>query len=170
MAETTHLATQRREIGETPERSAEAIRQDIAAKRDSISETVDKLGERIQESLDWREYIGKYPLLTLGLAAGAGFIVAGLFKRQPTPRERIMDAVAEITEEFTDRIRDVAGDALPGKKAGPSQALKAALTAAITKAALDFGKRKASEMLAGNYRQPTAAFDASRRTPPNHFQ
>jgi ElaB/YqjD/DUF883 family membrane-anchored ribosome-binding protein len=170
MAETTHLATQRRETTETPERSAEAIRQDIAAKRDSISETVDRLGERIQESLDWREYIGKYPLLALGLAAGTGFLVAGLFKRQPTPRERIMDAVAEITEEFTDRMRDVAGDALPGKKAGPSQALKAALTAAVTKAALDFGKRKASEMLAGNQRQPAAALDASQRTPPDNFQ
>jgi ElaB/YqjD/DUF883 family membrane-anchored ribosome-binding protein len=170
MAETTHLATQRREVSETPERSAEAIRQDIAAKRDSISETVDKLGERIQESLDWREYIGKYPMLALGLAAGAGFIVAGLFKRQPTPRERIMDAVAEITEEFTDRIRDVAGDALPVKKSGPGQALKAALTAAITKAALDFGKRKASEMLANNQRQPAQGFDASRQTPHNQFR
>ena len=49
MAQTTHLAAQRREASATPERSAEAIRQDIAAKRDSISETVDKLGERIQE-------------------------------------------------------------------------------------------------------------------------
>jgi ElaB/YqjD/DUF883 family membrane-anchored ribosome-binding protein len=165
MAETTHLATQRREIGETPERSAEAIRQDIAAKRDSISETVDKLGERIQESLDWREYISKYPMLALGLAAGAGFLIAGLFKRQPTPRERIMDAVAEITEDFTDRIHDAVGDAMPGKKSGPTTMLKTALTATISKAALDFAKGKASEMLAGNNRQSAGAFDASRRTP-----
>src|SRR5205085_3047943 len=106
MPQTTHLAAQRREAGATPERSAEAIRKDIADKRDSISETVDKLGERIQETLDWREYIGKYPWLALGLAAGAGFLIAGLFKREPTPRERIMDAVAEITEDWTDRIRD----------------------------------------------------------------
>ena len=165
MAETTNLATQRRAESDTPERSAEAIRQDIAAKRDSISETVDKLGERIHETFDWREYVGKYPMVALGLAAGAGFLIAGLFKREPTPRERIMDAVAEITEDFTDRIRDAAGDALPGKKAGPSKALKAAVTAAITKAALDFGKRKASEMLAGNNRQSAGAFDASRQTP-----
>jgi len=154
MAQTTQLASQRRETGETPERSADAIRQDIAAKRDSISETVDKLGERIQETLDWREYIGKYPMLALGLAAGTGFLIAGLFKHQPTPRERIMDAVAEITEDFAERVRDVAGEALPGKPAGASKALKAALTAAITKAALDFGKRKASDLLAGNHRQP----------------
>src|SRR2546423_11206052 len=153
MAQTPHLAVQRREASATPERSAEAIRQDIAAKRDSISETVDKLGERIQETLDWREYIGKYPWLALGLAAGAGFVIAGLFKHEPTPRERIMDAVAEIAEDFADRARDVMGEMLPGKT-GPGIAIKAAVTGAITKAAVDFGKRKASEMLAGNQRQP----------------
>jgi len=46
------------------------------------------------------------------------------------------------------------GDALPGKKSGPAVAMRAAVTGAITKAALDFGKRKAGEMLAGNQRQP----------------
>ncbi len=163
MAETTHLATQRREAGETPERSAEAIRQDIAAKRDSISETVDRLGERIQETFDWREYIAKYPWVALGVAAGLGFWVAGMFKRQPTPRERIMDAVAEITEDFTDRIRDVVGDTVPGKKSGPTQMLKTALTATVSKAALDFAKGKASELLAGNNRQSPGEYDEGRR-------
>ena len=38
--------------------------------------------------------------------------------------------------------------------AEPGVAIKAAVTGAITKAAVDFGKRKASEMLAGNQRQP----------------
>jgi ElaB/YqjD/DUF883 family membrane-anchored ribosome-binding protein len=166
MAETTHLATQRRATGEPPERSAEAIRQDIAAKRDSISETVDRLGERIQETFDWREYIGKYPWVALGLAAGVGFFVAGLFKRQPTPRERIMDAVADITEDFTDRIRDVVGDAVPGKKSGPASMLKTALTATISKAALDFAKGKASELLAGNNRPESGSFDEGRRASP----
>ena len=154
MAQTTHLAVERRETGAATERSAAAIRQDIAAKRDSISETVNKLGERVQETLDWREYVGKYPWVALGLAAGAGFLVAGLFKHEPTPRERIMDAVAEVAEDFADRARDVMGDALPGKQSGPGTAIKAAVVGAITKAAVDFGKRKAGELLAGNQRQP----------------
>lgn len=153
MAETTHVATQRRAESDTAERSAEAIRQDIAAKRDSISETVDKLGERIQETFDWREYVGNYPLVALGLAAGLGFMVAGLFKRQPTPRERIMDAIAEVSEDFTDRLRDAIGDAVPAKKSGVSRTLKAALTATVSKAAMDFAKAKASELMAGNHRQ-----------------
>jgi len=56
MAERTNLATQRR-ADEAEERSAHENRQDIAAKRETISETVDKLGERIHQTLDWREYI-----------------------------------------------------------------------------------------------------------------
>jgi ElaB/YqjD/DUF883 family membrane-anchored ribosome-binding protein len=153
MAETTHVATQRRIEGDTAERSAEAIRQDIAAKRDSISETVDKLGERIQETFDWREYVGNYPWVALGLAAGVGFMVAGLFKRQPSPRERIMDAIAEVSEDFTDRLRDAIGDAVPAKRSGINKTLKAALTATVSKAAMDFAKAKASELMAGNQRQ-----------------
>ena len=154
MAETTHVATQRRAESDTPERSAEAIRQDIAAKRDSISETVDKLGERIQETFDWREYVGNYPWVALGLAAGVGFMVAGFFKRQPSPRERIMDAIADVSEDFTDRLRDAIGDAVPAKKSGVGNTLKAALTATVTKAAMDFAKGKASELLTGNRAQP----------------
>lgn len=161
MAETTNVATRRAE-GDMAERSARAIREDIAAKRDSISETVDKLGERIQETFDWREYVSNYPWVALGLAAGVGFMVAGLFKRQPSPRERIMDAIAEVSEDFTDRLRDAIGDAVPAKKSGPANMLKAALTATISKAAMDFAKNKASELLAGNNRQPAD----SRPTPP----
>jgi hypothetical protein len=47
MAERTNVAIQQRVHEDTPDRSAVAIRQDIAAKRESISEAVDKLGERI---------------------------------------------------------------------------------------------------------------------------
>ena len=39
---------------ETSERSAETIRRDIAARRDSISGTVDRLGDRLHETFDWR--------------------------------------------------------------------------------------------------------------------
>ena len=67
MAERTNLATQR-SADDMDERSAREIRQDIAAKRETISETVDKLGERIHQTLDWREYVAEYP----GGRAGAG--------------------------------------------------------------------------------------------------
>ena len=155
MAERTDVATRMRE-DETFERSAEEIRLDIAARRESISETVDRLGDRIHETLDWREYVAEYPYIALGLAAGLGFLVAGIFKvkREPTPRERIYDALAEITEDLTDRVRGSIQDVVP-KKGGPGRTIKAAATAAVTKAALDFAKKKASEAFAGRSQEQT---------------
>lgn len=155
MAERTDVATRMRE-DETFERSAEEIRLDIAARRESISETVDRLGDRIHETLDWREYVAEYPYVALGLAAGLGFLVAGIFKikHEPTPRERIYDALAEITEDVTDRVRGSIQDVVP-KKGGPGRTLKAAATAAVTKAALDFAKKKATEAFAGRSQEQT---------------
>ena len=151
MAETTNVAMQRAQT-ETGERSAEVIRQDIAAKRETITETVDKLSERIHQSLDWREYIGQYPMVAVGLAAGLGFLVSGIFKHRPTPQERIVDAVAELTEDLTGRISDVAGDTLK-KKLVSGKTVKAAVTGLIAKAAMDYAKGQVSARLMGTNRK-----------------
>ena len=151
MAERTNVATRRAD--DIEERSAREIRQDIAAKRETISETVDKLGERIHQTLDWREYIAKYPAVALGVAAGVGFLVAGIFKRKPTPQQRIMDAIADITEDITDRVSDVAGDVIK-RKMMSGRTVKAAVTAMVTKAALDFAKKKARDAWQGGNSQP----------------
>lgn len=150
MAERTNLATQK-SAEDADERSARKIREDIAAKRETISETVDKLGERINQTLDWREYVAQYPGVALGLAAGVGFLVSGIFRREPTPQERIMDAVADIADDLTDRISDVAGDVIK-RKLVSGKTVKAALFAMVTKAAVDFAKQKALTALAGNNR------------------
>lgn len=171
MAERTNIATQMRAGDEDDTRSAEAIRQDIAAKRDTISETVDKLGDRIQETLDWREYIADYPVVAIGVAAGVGFLVSGIFKHRPTPQERIMDAVAELTEDLTDRVSSVAGNVIK-KKLISGKTVKAALTATVTKAALDFAKHKAQAIIAGNgtqYRDSrTGSQNTLTREPQDH--
>jgi len=154
MAERTNVATLQRVQDETSDRSAVAIRQDIAAKRESISDTVDKLGERIHETFDWREYVAEYPAVALGLAAGTGFLVAGIFKRTPSPQERILDAVADLTEDMTDRVGGVMAEVIQ-KKMFSGRTVKAAATAMIVKAGVDFLKKQ----LAG------AIGDRSRRTP-----
>jgi len=51
--------------------------------------------------------VAEYPALALGLAAGAGFLVAGIFKRKPSPQDRILDAMADLTEDMTDRVGGV---------------------------------------------------------------
>jgi hypothetical protein len=134
--------------GQVGERSAEAIRQDIAARRDSISEAVDKLGDKIQETLDWREYVSNYPMIALGAAAGLGLLVSGIFKRKPTPRERMMDAMAGMVEDLKDRAGDIAGDVVKRKVVG-GKTVKAALTGVITKAAMDFAKNQVQTRLTG---------------------
>jgi hypothetical protein len=157
MAERTNVAIQQREAEEEVSRSAQAIRSDIAATRESISETVDKLGEKISQTFDWREYVAQYPAIALGLTAGCGFLLAGIFKRRPTPRERILDAIAEVTEETTDRVQD-AVTGLIQKRLVSSSTLKAAITTMATKAAVDFLKQK---LLTGSPSQQ------SRRSTPN---
>jgi ElaB/YqjD/DUF883 family membrane-anchored ribosome-binding protein len=151
MAERSNLATQRG-ADDADDRSAHAIRQDIAAKRETISETVDKLGERIHQTLDWREYVADYPAVALGIAAGIGFMVSGIFKREPSPQERIMDAVADITDDLTDRISSVAGDVIKRKMVS-GKTVKAAVVAMVTKAAMDFAKEKALTAFTGNNRK-----------------
>ncbi|HXI91436.1 MAG TPA: hypothetical protein VNO24_15575 [Blastocatellia bacterium] len=152
MAERTNVAIQQRVHEDPPDRSAGAIRQDIAAKRESISEAVDKLGDRIHRTFDWHEYVAEYPAVALGLAAGVGFVIAGMFKRNPTPQERILDAVADLTEDMTDRIGDVMSGVIQ-KKLVSGRTLKAAATAMIARAAVDLLKKQISGAIAGDNSQ-----------------
>ena len=148
MAERTNLATQL-SIDESGERSAEEIREDIALERETISETVDKLGDRIQQTFDWREYVAEYPAVALGLAAGTGILLSAVFRHEPTPQERIVDALADLTEDLTERISGVAGDVITRKMVS-GRTVKAAVTAFVAKAAIDFAKRKFGEAVASN--------------------
>jgi len=135
---------------ESSERSAEEIRHDIAERREAITETVEKLNDRVQETLDWRSYVTEHPLAAIGLAAGAGFVISGLFKRRPTPRDRILDAVAESVEDIRDRLRSSL-DMLPVKAVTSKRTIKAALTALATKAVADYAKKELGNVL-GRYR------------------
>jgi ElaB/YqjD/DUF883 family membrane-anchored ribosome-binding protein len=138
MVERTDLDARMSVEDATPERSAEEIRQDIADKRESLSKTVDRLGERIHQTLDWREYISDHPYAALGIAAGLGFLMWGIFRPRPTSRERIMDALAESAEGLADRFRSGTVSNLPlEKKSGLGGAMKATVATAITRAAID---------------------------------
>jgi ElaB/YqjD/DUF883 family membrane-anchored ribosome-binding protein len=139
MVERTDLNAQTSVEGATPERSAEEIRRDIAAKRESLSKAVNRLDERIHQTLDWREYINDHPYAALGIAAGLGFLMWGIFRPRPTSRERIMDALAESAEGLADRFRfrETVSDLPLEKKSGLGGAVKATVATAVTRAALD---------------------------------
>jgi ElaB/YqjD/DUF883 family membrane-anchored ribosome-binding protein len=129
---------------QTPERSAEEIRQDIAATRESITETVDRLTNRVQETFDWRTYVDEYPLVALGVTAGLGFFLAFLFRSRSTPGERIKDALAETVEDLTGRFSHQL-DQIGPRRSGLSRTVKAAATGAITKAATDYLRNRLAE-------------------------
>ena len=128
MAERTDLVPQTRAgAGPLSERSAQELRDDIAATRESISETVDRLGERLQQSLDWREYVAEHPYVALGASAGLGLLLSGLFKRRLSPRDRMIEALSETVEDFSDRVRGNLDHVLHQRKSAARKVTGAAL-------------------------------------------
>ena len=127
----------------TAERSAREIREDIAAKREAITETVDRLGERIHQSLDWHSYVAEHPYVAMGAAAGLGMLVSGIFKRRPSPRDRMIDALAETIEDITDRVRGNLDDVIRQKSASPTNRIKTVFTGIATAYLADLVKKKA---------------------------
>ena len=122
--------TEREHPGNTKEadieRSTEDIRQNIAKEKEDISKTVEQIGERINEKLDWREYVKGSPYWALGAAAGMGYLASRMFIRRATPMERIMRPIAE-------EVRASLGGLLAG--AAGSGLIKMTLMGIATKAA-----------------------------------
>jgi len=87
------------------ERSTEDIRRDIAKKEENLSRTVEQIGERIQEKLDWREYVKDSPYWAVGVAAGLGFLASGMFRTRATPMERIMNSMGGEVRDSLDSLR-----------------------------------------------------------------
>ncbi len=87
-------------------RTSAEIKQDISNHRTAISDTINSLDDRIQEATDWRTHVGAHPYLALGVAAGAGLMLSGIFVRKASPQERIMDAVAESVEAVCGQARN----------------------------------------------------------------
>ncbi len=170
MAERTHLtaattapsSTAERNAGE---RNAEEIRKDIAARRETITETVDRISDRFQETFDWRSYVAQYPLAALGVAAGVGFVLSGWFKPRRTPAQRMKAALADSIEDITTRLRNQLEDVSPRKPA-LSRTVKAAATGAITKAVADYLKHRLSGY-AGQYYGQYQEADMEPESPDN---
>jgi hypothetical protein len=138
--------SRRLQVTEPDDRSAESIRGDIAATRETIADTVDKLTDRVQETLDWRSYVERHPYASVGVVAGAGLLLAGMFKkRRKSPTERMLEALAESVEDTTDRLRGAIGF-LPRGGMRPGNAVKAAVVGLLA--------RKASELVEERLSRP----------------
>src|SRR5262245_12137470 len=134
------------------ERSAEEIRQDIAARRESITETVDRLSDRFQQTFDWRAYVSDYPLAALGVAAGLGFLAARIVKPRPSAGKRIKDALAHGIEDLAGRFHHQLENVAPHRSgSGLGKTVKAALAGLVTKAATDYLQNRFVDRYAGHY-------------------
>jgi ElaB/YqjD/DUF883 family membrane-anchored ribosome-binding protein len=136
MAEREYLSNTRERGGE---RSTEDIHQDIAKKEENISQTVEQIGERIKEKLDWRGYVKDSPYWALGAAAGLGYFASGMFITRTTPVERIMGSIAE-------EVRDSLGDLRAG--AAGLGLIKLTLLGIATKAITSWIKNVTSTVVA----------------------
>jgi ElaB/YqjD/DUF883 family membrane-anchored ribosome-binding protein len=134
------------------ERSAEDIRHDIAARRESITETVDRLSDRFQQTFDWKAYVSDYPLAALGVAAGLGFLAARIIKPRPSAGKRIKDALAYGIEDLAGRFHHQLDNVAPHRSgSGLGRTVKAALTGLATKAATDYLQNRFAGRYAGHY-------------------
>ena len=114
------------------ERRSEDIRQDIAKEKENISQTVEQIGERINEKLDWRGYVKDSPYWALGAAAGLGVLAAtGLIPRT-TPIDRIMRSIEALRDSFG------------GRRPGAPGLVKMTLLGIATKAAVGWVQKATS--------------------------
>jgi ElaB/YqjD/DUF883 family membrane-anchored ribosome-binding protein len=132
---------------EPMERSAEDLRQEIEVKKEAITETINRLDQHVRRAVDWRAQVGDHPYLALGLAVGVGCLFAGIFKSKPSPRERIMEALAESVEDIADQARNRIGSQF--RRPARGGALKGAVAALVTKAATAYLRNKLSRAFKG---------------------
>ncbi|MBS1812153.1 MAG: DUF3618 domain-containing protein [Acidobacteria bacterium] len=157
MVERHNLATRTSYEENSVDQTTEELRQNIAARRESITETVDKISDRVHRTLDWREYISDYPIASLGIAFGLGVVVSGIFKPRPTPSERILEALSETIEDVTDRVRGQF-DAVGLNHSKPSSPLLVLATSWVAKAAVSYlGNQLTSNMTNHNEERVTAS-------------
>jgi ElaB/YqjD/DUF883 family membrane-anchored ribosome-binding protein len=136
-----------RSAPESAERSPEDLRQEIEAKKEAIAETINRLDQHVQRAVDWRAQVGDHPYLALGLAVGVGCLFAGIFKSKLSPRERMMEALAEGVEDTADQVRNRLASEFRRPPTG--SALKAAAAALVTKAATAYLRNKLSHAFKG---------------------
>lgn len=127
------------------ERSSKDIREDIAKGEENISKSVEQIGDRIQEKLDWREYVKGSPYLAVGAAAGLGYLASRMFPTRTTPMERIMDSIAK-------EVRYSLGGLLAGNVG--SGLIKVTLMGIATKAAANWIKNATSTDVASECAGP----------------
>jgi ElaB/YqjD/DUF883 family membrane-anchored ribosome-binding protein len=148
------------------ERSSEEIRQNIAATRESITETVDELSSRVQRTFDWKAYVADYPLVATGIAAGVGIMLGFLIRPRTTPAQRVSKAFAEMVEDTAYRFQEQF-DGIGIRRPGLGQTLRAAAIASLVQTVGDVARHKLSASQ-GTNQSETGEEDYTNDADPRH--
>jgi ElaB/YqjD/DUF883 family membrane-anchored ribosome-binding protein len=128
------------------ERSADQIRREIAAKRESLTDAVERLGDKIHETVDWRGYITRHPYAAVGVAAGAGLVVSRVLarRRHSSPAQKIIDALSDTADSVSKDLRKTIQRAVAQvfMKSAPPVMFKGALYGAASKVMASFLQNK----------------------------
>jgi ElaB/YqjD/DUF883 family membrane-anchored ribosome-binding protein len=95
----------RRVGGDDAELTVEKLRERVSARARSMAAAVDALTGEIREAADWRTQAARHPYWALGVAAAAGLLSAGIFRRRRDPQARILQAAADGLEGLASRLR-----------------------------------------------------------------
>ncbi len=123
--------------------NTEEIKRDIAQAEQEMSQTVEKIGDRIKEKLDWQEYVKDTPYLAVGIAAGLGYLAAGMFVKKKSSVDRLLDTLAG-------EVRGAAGG-MVARTAGPG-IIKVTLLGIASKAAVNWLQNAAEKKHASSGR------------------
>jgi len=113
------------------DRSIDDIKQDIERTRQNISGTVDTLGAKLHDQLDWREYVRRRPFVAVGVGLGAGLIISRMVVRKPK-RSSIADLISDTVAKTARQI------ILPREESVVKGAFKMLAGLAITQVAQSF--------------------------------
>ena len=133
---------------ESASRDPAQLRNDIEASREAITDTIKRLDEHVHRAVDWRAQVRDHPFVALGTAAVGGMLLAAMFRPKPSPRDRIVDAIAESVEDITDKVRHRLGSQLTRTVTG--SLLKAAVTTVVAKKATEYVLQMTANALNSN--------------------
>jgi ElaB/YqjD/DUF883 family membrane-anchored ribosome-binding protein len=121
---------------ESADRNPAQLRNEIEASKEAITDTIKRLDDRMHRAVDWRAQVRDHPLFAISVAAAGGMLLAGMLKRKPSPRERIIDAIAESVEDVTNKIRNRVGTEITRTVTG--SLVKTAITTLLAKKATEY--------------------------------
>jgi hypothetical protein len=131
-----------------------ALRRLIDQERAALDQSLDRLGERFRETVDWRRQVARHRGALTAVASGAALLGIWRWRRRRTPSERAADAVVAGAREVSARACEMLGTL--GSAVSVRRRAPRVLAAPLAAAAVRLAKKWWDEEWAGaSERRPT---------------